>query len=88
MSDKDSKALLEALKIAKAVKNGLPMQIQNIVREVSVSTDPLERQRWAREASRWLYSESNKPGIDQFSVLGYSALRNALAPFLPPDDTV
>lgn len=85
MSDNDSKALLEALKIARAVKNGVPIQIQNMVREVAAATDPREGQRWAGEVSRWLFEESNKPGIDQFSVLGYNALRNALAPFLPGD---
>ena len=64
------------------------MQIQNMVKEVTVATDAAERKRWANEVSRWLFSESNKPGIDQFSVMGYNALRNALAPFIPPEDLV
>ncbi|MBC5815315.1 MAG: hypothetical protein GIW97_02135 [Candidatus Eremiobacteraeota bacterium] len=85
MSDKENKALVEALKIAKNCKNGVPIQIQNMVKEVTVTADPIERKRWANEVARWLFSESNKPGIDQFSVLGYSALQNALAPFIPED---
>ncbi len=84
MSDTENKALLEALKIAKACKNGVPIQI---VKEVAATADPLERKRWANEVSRWLFSESKKPGIDRFSVLGYSALQNALAPFLLPGGT-
>ncbi|GAC1390949.1 MAG: hypothetical protein NVSMB31_08120 [Vulcanimicrobiaceae bacterium] len=85
MADKKSSPLLEALKIAKASKNGVPMQIQNAVKEIETSTDENERRRWANEVSRWLYAESSKPGVDKFTVMGYSALQNALAPYLAHD---
>lgn len=82
MPTDDAKSLLEALKIAKASKNGLPMQIQDAVSEIAKSSDPQVRGKRANEVSRWLYAESNQPGVDQFTVMGYNALRNALAPFI------
>lgn len=81
----EKKALLEALKIAKAGKHGLPMQIQDSVTAIAKSTDAADQRKRANEVSRWLYAESNQPGIDQFTVMGYNALRNALAPFIPQE---
>lgn len=77
-----AKALMEALKIAKASKNGLPMQIQDAVSEIANSKDPQVQGKRANDVTRWLYAESNQPGVDQFTVMGYNALRNALEPFI------
>ncbi|MDP9018145.1 MAG: hypothetical protein M3N19_07480 [Candidatus Eremiobacteraeota bacterium] len=85
MPDRNSSPLLEALKIAKASKSGVPMQIQNAVHEIENSKDENERRRWANEVSRWLYAETSKAGVDKFTVMGYSALQNALAPYLSHD---
>ena len=83
MPDHTKHPLLEALKIAKASPNGLPMQIQNTVKEIAESSSEIERSRKASEVSRWLYAECANPGIDQFTVMGYTALRNALAAYIP-----
>ena len=86
MADQKPQPLLEAVKIAKGTKAGLPMQIQTMLKAISESKDADERVRWAKDVSRWLYTEINKPGADQFTVLGYSALQNALASYLPQGD--
>lgn len=86
MADQKPQPLLEALKIAKGTKAGVPIQIQKMVKQISDSEDAAERKSWAKDVSRWLYTEINKPGVDQFTVLGYSALQNALAPYIPQDD--
>lgn len=83
MPTEPAKNLLEALKIAKANKAGLPIQIQTAVAEIAASEDPEFQRTRAQEVSRWLFVQSNEPGVDRFTQLGYNALRGALAPFIP-----
>lgn len=77
--------LLEALKVARASKNGVPMQIQSLVQEIVDSEDPASRTQKANEISRWLYAEQQKPGVDQFTKMSYNALLNALSGYIPSD---
>ncbi|GAC1651897.1 MAG: hypothetical protein NVS9B12_00730 [Vulcanimicrobiaceae bacterium] len=83
MADQKPQPLLEAMKIAKGTKPGLPIQIQNMVKEIAESSDTEVQKGWAKDVARWLYAECNKEGADEFTILGYTALRNALAPYMP-----
>lgn len=82
MADSKPQPLLEAMKIAKGTKAGLPMHIQNMIHQIATTQDAQERARWAQDVSRWLYAESAKPDLDHFAALGYSTLSNALATYL------
>lgn len=78
-------SLLDALKVAKASKHGVPMHVQNTIEQIAGAPQSDERRAKANEIARWLYQESQAVGVDPFTQIGYNALRSALEPYMEAD---